>query len=47
MHELIAYIKDWKLTQIQILIDNLNPDVMNFHDDWGKVQYVYEPGHMA
>jgi hypothetical protein len=35
MHELIAYIKDWKLQQIQILIDNLQPDIMNFHDDWG------------
>jgi uroporphyrinogen-III decarboxylase len=35
MHELIDYIKNWKLQQIGILIENLQPDVMNFHDDWG------------
>jgi len=36
MHELIGAIKDFKLKQIQLLIDNLQPDVIMFHDDWGS-----------
>jgi hypothetical protein len=36
MHELIGAIKDFKLKQIQLIIDNLNPDVVMFHDDWGS-----------
>ena len=36
MHEIIGAIKDFKLKQIQLIIDNLNPDVVMFHDDWGS-----------
>jgi hypothetical protein len=36
MHELIGAIKDFKLKQIQLTIDNLHPDVIMFHDDWGS-----------
>jgi hypothetical protein len=33
MHALIDYIKNAKMQQVQILIDNLHPDVIMFHDD--------------
>lgn len=36
MHELIAYIAEFKKKQIRLLIDNLHPDVIMFHDDWGS-----------
>ena len=36
MHELIAYITEFKKTQIRLIIDNLHPDVIMFHDDWGS-----------
>ncbi len=41
MHELIAAIKDFKLKQIQMLIDNLHPDVLMFHDDWGSKHSLF------
>ncbi len=36
MKELIEYIKVHKMQQVQLLIDNLHPDVILFHDDWGS-----------
>jgi hypothetical protein len=36
MHDLITAIKNFKLQQLQMLIDNLHPDVIMFHDDWGS-----------
>lgn len=36
MHELIAYIAEFKKRQIQLLIDQLHPDAILFHDDWGS-----------
>ena len=35
MHELLDYILDYKLQYAKVLIDNLQPDVMLLHDDWG------------
>ena len=35
MHELLDYILEYKLQYAKILIDNLQPDVMLLHDDWG------------
>lgn len=46
MHELIAYIRDFKLQQIRILHENLHPDVMMFHDDWGSKNSLFmSPDH--
>ena len=36
MHEMIEAIKDMKLKQIELLWENLKPDVMNVHDDLGS-----------
>jgi len=36
MHDLINAIKDFKLSQLKLIKENLNPDVLMFHDDWGS-----------
>ena len=35
MHELIEYITEYRLRYVKMLIDNLQPDVIFSHDDWG------------
>ena len=35
MHELIEYITEYRLRYVKLLIDNLQPDVIFSHDDWG------------
>lgn len=35
MHELLDYILAWKLEYAMQLIDNLEPDAILLHDDWG------------
>ena len=41
MHELIDYICDYKLKVVKMLIDNLHPDGIFFHDDWGTKQALF------
>jgi hypothetical protein len=41
MHELIAAIKDFKLAQIEYLIDELKPDILMTHDDWGSKHSLF------
>jgi hypothetical protein len=41
MHELIDYVTEFKMTQIKLLIDNLHPDVVMFHDDWGSKHALF------
>lgn len=36
MEELLDYITDYKLAYAKILVENLHPDVVLFHDDWGS-----------
>lgn len=36
MEELLGYITDYKMKYAQILVENLHPDVVLFHDDWGS-----------
>lgn len=36
MHELLDYITEYKLTYCKLLVENLHPDVVLFHDDWGS-----------
>lgn len=36
MHELLDYITDYKLTYCRLLVENLKPDIVLFHDDWGS-----------
>lgn len=35
MHELIDYIFEYRMTYIKMVIENLHPDVILSHDDWG------------
>ncbi len=41
MHELIDYVTQFKMAQIKLLIDNLHPDVIMFHDDWGSKHAMF------
>lgn len=36
VHELLDYITEFKLKYAKALIENLHPDVILFHDDWGS-----------
>ena len=36
MHELLDYITEYKLHYAHLLVENLHPDVVLFHDDWGS-----------
>lgn len=35
MHSLLDYITDYKLNYCRLIVDNLKPDVVLAHDDWG------------
>lgn len=41
MHELIEYITEYRLTYVKHLIDNLQPDVIFSHDDWGTKDALF------
>ena len=41
MHELIEYITEYRLTYVKLLIDNLRPDVIFSHDDWGTKNALF------
>lgn len=36
MHELLDYLTDFKMTYLELLVKNLKPDVVLWHDDWGS-----------
>ena len=41
MHALIDYITEYRLTYVRMLIDNLQPDVIFSHDDWGTKNALF------
>ena len=41
MHELIEYITAYRLQYVQLLIDNLQPDAIFSHDDWGTKSALF------
>ena len=41
MHALIDYITEYRLTYVRMLIDNLQPDVIFSHDDWGTKDALF------
>ncbi len=44
MYELFEAYTDWKLEVVEQLIDNLQPDVIHTHDDWGsKDNLLFSP----
>jgi corrinoid protein of di/trimethylamine methyltransferase len=46
MHELIDYITEYRLTYAKMIIDNLHPDVIFSHDDWGTKNALFMPPEM-
>ena len=44
MYDLFGAITDWKLKACEQLIDNLQPDIIHSHDDWGsKTSLFFSP----
>lgn len=44
MYELFGAYTDWKLKVVEQLIDNLHPDIIHTHDDWGsKTSLFFSP----
>ena len=41
MHELIEYITEYRLRYVKLLIDNLQPDLIFSHDDWGTKDALF------
>ncbi len=41
MHELLGAIFDYRMTYARLLIDNLRPDVILSHDDWGTKHSLF------
>ena len=41
MHELIAYILEHRLTHARLLVENLHPDAVLSHDDWGTKESLF------
>ncbi|WP_230397404.1 uroporphyrinogen decarboxylase family protein [Novisyntrophococcus fermenticellae] len=41
MAELLDYILDYKLHYAKLLIENLHPDVILWHDDWGSKRSLF------
>ena len=41
MHELIDYITDYRIEYVKMLIDNLEPDAVFSHDDWGTKESLF------
>ncbi len=41
MHELIEYITEYRIGYVKHLIDNLRPDVIFSHDDWGTKDALF------
>lgn len=41
MHELIDYILEYRLTYARLLVENLHPDAVLSHDDWGTKDSLF------
>ena len=41
MHELIDYITDYRIRYVKMLIDNLQPEAIFSHDDWGTKESLF------
>ncbi len=43
MFDLIGALADWKIEHLRQVIDNIRPDVILFHDDWGNKDNLFLP----
>lgn len=41
MHELLDYITEYKLNYCRLVVENLKPDVVLWHDDWGSKSNLF------
>ena len=41
MHELIEYITEYRLQYVKMLVENLRPDAIFSHDDWGAKEALF------
>ena len=41
MHELIAYINEYRMNYVRLMIDHLQPDAIFAHDDWGTKDALF------
>ena len=41
MHELIAYINEYRMKYVKLMIDKLQPDAIFDHDDWGTKDALF------
>ncbi|MCQ2451864.1 MAG: uroporphyrinogen decarboxylase (URO-D) [Oscillospiraceae bacterium] len=41
MHELIEVITEYRLTYMKLIVENLHPDVICSHDDWGSKNSLF------
>ncbi|MBB5265793.1 hypothetical protein HNP82_002944 [Catenibacillus scindens] len=41
MHDLIDYLTDFRLRHFKMLVENVRPDMMLFHDDWGAKNNLF------
>jgi hypothetical protein len=43
MYDLLGAIADWKIGQLNRIMDNMQPDIVHFHDDWGSKTNLFLP----
>ncbi|NLB29488.1 MAG: methyltransferase [Clostridiales bacterium] len=44
MYDLFGAYADWKMKAFELIIDNMDPDILHSHDDWGShVQLFFSP----
>jgi len=43
MYDLLGAIADWKIGQLNLIMDNMQPDIVHFHDDWGSKTNLFLP----
>ncbi len=41
MYDLFSALTDWKLEAMRLVIDNLQPDIIHSHDDWGDRRRLF------
>lgn len=41
MSDLFSALTDWKIEAMRLVIDNLNPDIIHSHDDWGDSSNLF------
>jgi len=43
MYDLLGAIADWIIGQLNRIMDNMQPDIVHFHDDWGSKTNLFLP----